>query len=247
MIGERVREVQGRIASACRRAGRKLSDVTLVCVTKQVGIAQIEEAVAAGITDVGENRVQEAQAKHAQLAGQHPQLRWHLIGHLQSNKAKSAASFFHCIHSIDSLALAEELERQLSPKSLPAPRTKGQAGEVLSPKSVKVLVEVNTSGEVSKYGVRPEEAARLVEALLALPRLRVSGLMTMAPIVQNPEQARPYFRRLRTLRDEINNRLRTPDFGLTDLSMGMSQDYEVAIEEGATMVRVGTAVFGAQT
>lgn len=221
MIRERVREVQERVAAACRRVGRDPATVTLVCVTKQAELGQIEQALAAGISDVGENRVQEARGKHATLAARYPQLRWHLIGHLQSNKAKSAASFFHCIHSIDSSALAKALERQLAASS--------------PPRRLDVLVEVNTSGEAAKYGVAPDAAPALVEAIRQLPHLRVTGLMTMAPVVDDPNQARPFFSRLRALRDAL---------GLPQLSMGMSQDYDVAIEEGATMVRVGTAIFG---
>jgi len=219
MIRERLREVQERIASACRRAGRDPSDVTVICVTKQVDVARIQEAIAAGARHVGENRVQEARPKRAALAA-HPGVRWHLIGHLQRNKARLAVQLFDVIHSVDSAELAQKLEQRVGPKT------------------VEVLVEVNTSAEASKYGVRPEEAGQLVSAIRQLPHLQLTGLMTMAPIVKDPEEARPYFQRLRMLRDAL---------GLTQLSMGMSQDYETAIEEGATMVRIGTAIFGSRT
>jgi len=210
---DRVRE---RIARAAERAGRRADDVLLVAVSKTVAADRIREAVAAGIPALGENRVQEARDKIAVLGRPVP---WHLIGHLQTNKAKEALQLFDLIHSLDRIDLARELDRRAR-----------AAGRV-----VDVLVEVNVGAEPSKGGWSPAAVATALDALTALGHLRVRGLMAIPPEVARPEDARPWFRELRTLAER---------HGLRELSIGMSHDFEVAIEEGATMVRVGTAIFG---
>ncbi len=220
-LAARIARVRERIARAAARSGRRPEDVTLVAVTKGVEPERIAAAVACGITDVGENRVQEAAAKVRALpAGS---VRWHLVGHLQRNKARAAVELFQVIHSVDRLALGVELSR----------RARGP---------LEVLVQVNVAGEPQKFGVAPSDAAGLVRALAGLPGLRVVGLMTIAPLSDDPQAVRPVFARLRELRDDLVRRGAAP--GLVHLSMGMSQDFEVAVEEGATMVRIGRAIFG---
>ncbi len=215
-IAENLRLVRERIAAACERAGRSPDEVTVVGVSKTFPASLVVEAVQAGLQDVGENRVQEAAAKIPQVleAGVRP--RWHLVGHLQTNKVKTALGLFDIIHSVDSLRLAESISC----------RTDGP---------IPVLLEVNVAGEATKFGFRPEEVAGALERIAALPGLEVQGLMTVAPIVPDPELVRPVFRRLRQLRDAL---------GLQHLSMGMTDDFEVAVEEGATIVRIGRAIFG---
>ena len=212
-IAERVAHVRQRVERAAERAGRSPADITIVAVSKSVSPQAIEEAVAAGIAHVGENRVQEAAAKIPGLRGL--PVTWHLVGHLQTNKAKTALELFDIIHSVDSLHLAEALSHR-SQRPLP------------------VLLEVNVAGEASKFGFPPDEVAAAAQAVARLPRLDLRGLMTVAPFVKDPETARPVFRELRRLRDAL---------GLAELSMGMSDDFEVAIEEGATLVRIGRAIF----
>lgn len=218
----RLAEVQQRLAAACARAGRDPAAVTLVAVSKTQPAAAVAELVALGVRDFGESRVQEAKAKIPDCPGH---LRWHLIGHLQTNKARDAVAFFDLIHSVDSLRLAEELQRQ---------------AEKLA-RRVRVLLEVNVAGEATKFGWRPDALLAELAAVNALPRLEIHGLMGMAPWSPDPERARPVFRRLRELRAECEQRLGAP---LPVLSMGMSGDFEVAVEEGSTLVRVGTALFG---
>lgn len=218
MLRDNLALVRERIRQACERVGRDPGSVTLVAVTKGLPVETIREAAALGITNVGENRVQEAAAKIAGWSGD--ALRWHLIGHLQRNKAKDAVECFGAIHSVDSLALADELERQAAKRA----------------RSLDVFVQVNVSGETTKFGCRPGEASALARHLAGHPHLRLKGLMTLAPFGTDPELARPAFRELRLLRDTIQAS------GL--LSMGMSHDFEVAIEEGADLVRIGTAIFG---
>ncbi|MCH7488987.1 MAG: YggS family pyridoxal phosphate-dependent enzyme [Chloroflexi bacterium] len=211
--------VRQRIDVACRRAGRSIEDVTLVGVSKGVSARSVAEACAAGLTDVGENRVQEAAAKIPAvraLLGTHSQPTWHLIGHLQTNKAKTATRLFDILHSVDSLRLAQALSRRANER-------------------LPVLLEVNVAQDAAKFGFAPEEVTSALAAIAALPNLDVRGLMTIAPLTDDPETSRPFFRRLRELRDTL---------GLADLSMGMTGDFEVAIEEGATMIRVGRAIFG---
>lgn len=210
---ERVRE---RIARAAERAGRRPDDVLLVAVSKTVEAERVRAAVAAGITALGENRVQEARAKIAEIGRP---VAWHLIGHLQTNKARDAVELFDVIHSVDRIELARELDRRAHAR-----------GRV-----VKVLLQVNVGGEATKGGVAPEAVAETLEALAPLRNLAVRGLMTIPPEVERAEEARGWFQALRKLAER---------HALPELSMGMSGDFEVAVEEGATMVRVGTAIFG---
>ena len=219
-IAENLTEVQKRIEEACARAGREASSVLLLPVTKGHSVAMIEEAAGLGLRVFGENKVQEAKAKIPQCSSR---LQWHMIGHLQSNKARDAVQLFSMIQSIDSLALAEEVNKW---------------AEKLS-KRMPILIEVNTGGEGSKYGFSPGNIP--VEEINAFPRLELQGLMTVAPYSTAPERVRPFFRKLKALRDECSERLGAP---LPHLSMGMSGDFEIAIEEGATIVRIGTALFG---
>ena len=238
MLAENLHRVRERIQGACHRAGRDPSSVTLVCVTKHVPLERIREAVALGVADIGENRVQDARAKHTVLGSA---VRWHLIGHLQRNKAKLAVELFDMIHSVDSGELASELDRQVSRKaSSPALRTPPAAHN--TPR-LEVLIQVNVAGEAAKFGCRPEQARTVADAVRALPHLALCGLMTIPPLVDDPEQARPHFRRLRELRDDLAAALNL-DRSTLNLSMGMSHDFEVAIEEGADLVRIGTAIFG---
>jgi pyridoxal phosphate enzyme (YggS family) len=208
--------IQARIAAAAQRAGRPASDVQLVAVSKTVPPEVVEEALAAGQTLFGENKIQEAKAKIPVVSGR---AHWHMLGHLQSNKARDAVALFELIHSVDSVKLAVELDKWAE-----------RAG-----KTQAILLEVNVSGEASKFGLKPGDVPGALEQINALSRLEVHGLMTMAPFAEEAEKARPFFRQLRELRDRL---------GLPHLSMGMSHDFEVAVEEGATLVRVGTAIFG---
>lgn len=215
-MADNLGKVKERIARAATRAGRSPGDVTLVAVSKMVDAARIAEAVRLGITDIGENWVQEAQPKIQVLESQGLKPTWHMVGHLQTNKVKAALRLFDVIQSVDSLHLAETLSRQAT-------------------RTVRVLVEVNVAGEATKTGFTPEETSGAVERLRALPNLEVMGLMTVAPLAADPEKVRPIFRTLRRMAQEL---------GLRHISMGMTDDFEVAIEEGATIVRIGRAVFG---
>lgn len=221
-IAANLEQVRERIARAAQRAGRRPEEVCLVAVTKNVDVPRILAALAAGVTDLGENRVQEAKLKRPALQAA---VRWHLVGTLQTNKVKAALQLFDLIHSLDRWPLAEELARRAK-----------AAG-----RGVEVLVEVNTSGEAAKAGIAPEEVLPFLERVRGLTGLRVRGLMTIAPAVERPEEARPFFRTLALLRAAA---VREGWTELTELSMGMSGDFEVAVEEGATMVRLGTAIFG---
>jgi pyridoxal phosphate enzyme (YggS family) len=208
--------VQAAIARACARAGRSPDDVSLIAVSKTVEVERIKLAIAAGVAALGENRVQEAREKIEALGRPVP---WHLIGALQTNKAKDAVRLFDWIHSVDRLELARELDRRA--------RALGR--------TVNALLEVNVGEEPQKSGVRPDQIKPLLDAVASLSGIGIRGLMAIPPAAPDPEQTRPHFRRLRELRDAA---------GLEHLSMGMSADFEVAVEEGATMVRVGTAIFG---
>jgi pyridoxal phosphate enzyme (YggS family) len=226
-----------RIAAAARRAGCDPDDVTLVAVAKTFPAEAVVKAYHAGVSVFGENKVQEAQPKIAAVSALlgAEAVSWHMVGHLQRNKAKRAVSLFDCIHSVDSIRLAEELEKRCA-------ALEPVLGEE---RSMSVLLEVNVSHEATKYGLPAGDHAQLeaaVEAIVALPHLELQGLMTMAPIVADPEKARPFFRRLRRLRDELARRF--PAAGWRHLSMGMTDDFEVAVEEGATLVRIGRAIFG---
>ena len=215
-IEANVARVRERIVRAAERAGRRADDVLLIGVSKTVDAARIRAAVAAGVTALGENRVQEAKAKIAELGRP---AAWHLIGHLQTNKVKDALALFDVVHSLDRVELAREVERRAAP-----------AGQV-----VEALLQVNVAAEPSKGGVAPDAVGDALDVIGKLGHVRVRGLMTIPPEVERAEDARPWFRRLRELAER---------HGLRELSMGMSGDFEVAIEEGATMVRVGTAIFG---
>lgn len=215
-IERNIAAVRVRIARACERSGRSPDSVTLVAVTKTVGPTLVRAAFEAGIGHFGENRVQEAEEKLASLRDIRAESTWHMIGHLQTNKAKTALGVFDIIQSIDSLKLAEFISRS--------------AG-----RTVPILLEVNAAGEATKGGFPPGEIGEALAKIREMPRLDVQGLMTIVPLVSDPEEARPVFRRIRELRDIL---------GLPVLSMGMSDDFEVAIEEGATLIRVGRAIFG---
>ncbi|MBK9140443.1 MAG: YggS family pyridoxal phosphate-dependent enzyme [Verrucomicrobia bacterium] len=221
-LAANLESLRHRMAAACHRAHRDPASVTLVAVSKGQPPEVVRAAADLGLSLFGENKVQEAKAKIPLCPGR---LRWHLIGHLQTNKARDAVHFFEMIHSVDSLRLAEEIQRQADKAA----------------KQVSVLLEVNVAGEASKFGYRPDALLDELSALNALPRLEIHGLMTMAPWSPDPEKARPHFRRLRELKQECEQRLGAP---LAHLSMGMTGDFEVAIEEGATLVRIGTALFG---
>ncbi|MCM8778319.1 MAG: YggS family pyridoxal phosphate-dependent enzyme [Candidatus Omnitrophica bacterium] len=228
MLKENLAKVKAKIAEACRRVDRDPGEITLVCVTKGVEIEKIKEVVSLGIMDIGENRVQEAFKKYNELQTTGYKLtakiRWHMVGHLQSNKAKYAVRIFDLIHSVDSFKLAEEINKQ---------------AERIN-KIQDILIQVNTSGEKTKFGIEPKGLFSLIGEIKKFKNLSLKGLMTIAPVVLNPEDARPYFRKLKELFDEFNYLTNHP---LTILSMGMSQDFEVAIEEGANMVRIGRAIF----
>jgi pyridoxal phosphate enzyme (YggS family) len=221
-LQENLESVRERIASAAERAGRNVSEIELVAVSKTHPAEVIREASEAGQVLFGENRVQEALAKIPLLPGK---LRWHLIGHLQSNKVRKALPHFELIHGVDSLDLARDIDR-----------IAGEEGFF-----PRLLLEVNVSGEGSKHGFDPSVLERHLEELLALPRLQIEGFMTMAPLAPEAQASRPHFRFLRELRDRLAQMSGIP---FPTLSMGMSGDYEVGVEEGATLVRVGSAIFG---
>ncbi len=216
--------MQERIAAAAARSGRKPSSVRLIAVTKTIDIDRIREAVAVGAVVLGENRVQEAKDKIEKLG---PIASWHLIGHLQTNKAKYSVKLFDLIHSVDNLQLAKEIDKQAA-----------KIGKVQD-----ILIEVSIAGEAAKAGVAVNETAALVREASKLKNISIKGLMTVPPLMDSPEDARPYFRELRELAASIAYE-NIPGASMNELSMGMSGDFEAAIEEGSTMVRVGTAIFG---
>lgn len=225
IIKENIAQVNARIAAAAERCGRTPESIQLVAVAKTHPAEAVQAAVAAGATIIGENYIQEARTKFDTLV--HLPVQWHFIGHLQSNKAKYAVRLFQLIHTVDSMRLATELDQQA-----------GKAGKVQ-----QILIQVNISGEATKSGVSEQEVAPLAGELGRLAHLKVMGLMTMPPYFDAPERARPYFAALRRLRDRIRA-LTLPNIDMDELSMGMTGDFEAAIEEGATLVRVGTAIFG---
>ena len=224
-IAENVARIRERIAAACRRAGRQPEEIRLVAVSKTVPPDLIRQAYEAGVRDFGENRVQEAAAKRPALSDL--TVTWHLVGHLQTNKAKPARELFHWVHSIDSAKLAQKLHQ----------------AAVCSGERLQVLIQVHLGDEPTKSGVGEGEVLKVVEEVSRLETLEVCGLMTLPPFFENPEDVRPCFRRLHELARSIEAR-RLPNVSMQDLSMGMSHDFDVAIEEGATIVRVGTAIFG---
>jgi len=226
-VKEQLQAVLERIGRACERSGRDPQGVRLVAVSKTVPAERVRRAVAAGVQILGENYIQETRDKQAALADL--SVSWHFIGHLQRNKAKYAVRMFDLIHSLDSLKLARELDRQAARHGRVQP----------------VLIQVNISREESKSGIATEEIETLVREVAGLEHLRLQGLMTMPPFFDQPERARPYFRKLAELARHIAQ-LGIAGVSMQELSMGMSGDFEVAIEEGATLVRVGTAIFGAR-
>ncbi len=224
MITENLQLVEEKIRMACQRSGRRREDVTLIAVSKTKPVSDIQKAYAAGIRQFGENKVQELDQKIGQLPAD---IQWHLIGHLQRNKVKYIAGRVSLIHSVDSYRLAEEINIHAKKRNIRIP----------------VLLEINAAGEESKFGVRPEEAAELVEEILPLDGVKIQGLMTVAPFVSNPEENREIFRAMKQLSVDIAGK-NYDNVSMDTLSMGMTNDYEIAIEEGATMVRVGTGIFG---
>ena len=226
-VAENIERVNQRIRRACERSGRAVEDVRLIAVSKTMPAESVRQAYAAGLREFGENRVQEAAAKRQALSDLDAV--WHLIGHLQSNKAKQACQLFSWIHSVDSLPLAQKIDRSAAALGRRLP----------------VLIEVHLGEEASKFGVEEDDLAHLAEQVGALPSLELRGLMTLPPFFDNPEDARPFFRHLRELAARIEAR-NLPGVSMRELSMGMSHDFEIAIEEGATLVRVGTAIFGAR-
>jgi pyridoxal phosphate enzyme (YggS family) len=223
-ITDNLTRLRDEIAAAAERRGRTADQVELVCVTKTVGIAETREAVAAGVSIVGENRVQEGVRKRHELPDL--EVRWDLIGHLQTNKAKAAVENFDFIHSLDSLRIAREVGKRA----------------LRAEKEIPVLLEVNVSAEESKFGYSPDTLWEDLEALGAIQGIRVQGLMTMAPFEAEPEDTRPVFVALRELADKIRGQ-QIPGIEMRHLSMGMTNDYIVAVEEGATLVRIGSAIF----
>lgn len=224
MILENIETVRENIKEACKRAGRNPEEVTLIAVSKTKPYTDIEKALPSGILDYGENKVQELSEKYEILP---KNIRWHMIGHLQRNKVKYIVDKVCLIHSVDSYRLAEEINIQAKKKNITVP----------------ILVEVNIAEESSKFGIHAEDAIALVEQIAQLENVRIKGLMTIAPLVENPEDNRQYFRNIRQLSVDIAAK-NIDNVSMNVLSMGMTGDYMVAIEEGATMVRVGTGIFG---
>jgi pyridoxal phosphate enzyme (YggS family) len=225
MIVENIKNLRKRIEQVCHKSGRKVEEVRLVAVSKTFPVDSVREAIVSGQMDFGENYVQELQEKN-QLLAQMP-IRWHFIGHLQSNKVKYVAEYVHLIHSVDDLKLGKEIDRRAE-----------QCRRVQD-----ILVEVHTTDEATKFGVNPEQTIALIKELSLLPHLRVCGLMTMGPFSDNPDDSRPSFRQTVELKKQIEAE-GIENVRMQHLSMGMSHDFEVAIEEGATLLRIGTAIFG---
>lgn len=227
MLKENLEEVEEKIAKACERAGRAREEVTLIAVSKTKPVEMLQEIYDEGIRDFGENKVQELTEKYEVMP---KDMKWHMIGHLQRNKVKYIVDKVTLIHSVDSLRLAETISREAEKKGVTVP----------------ILIEVNIAGEETKFGLSSkEEVISLTEQIAALPNLSVKGLMTVAPPAEDPEENRPFFREIRQLSVDITNK-NIDNVSMEILSMGMTGDYEVAIEEGATMVRVGTGIFGAR-
>jgi pyridoxal phosphate enzyme (YggS family) len=224
-ISENLERVRERVAQAAAKAGRAADDIELVAITKTHPAEKVREAIEAGQTLFGESRVQEARAKIPELPSN---LRWHFVGHLQKNKIRHALPLFEMIHSVDSLGLAQEVNRIAEEEGM----------------HPRILLEVNVAGEGSKFGFAPDKLREQMEEVLALPRLSILGLMTIPPLAEEVKVSRKYFVQLRELRDRLQTEFRVD---LAHLSMGMTQDYPIAVEEGATLVRVGTAIFGERT
>lgn len=226
MVTENLKQVEERICAACERSGRKREEVTLIAVSKTKPVEMMEEALRSGIRTFGENKVQEILKKEVLLPDN---IDWHLIGHLQRNKVRQIIGKTAMIHSVDSLRLAEQIQRECEKQD----------------KMVRILIEVNVAREESKYGLMPEETEETVRKIAKMPNIQMCGLMTIAPYVTDPEENRVHFRNLRKLLVDINAK-NIDNVSIRELSMGMTGDYEVAIEEGATFVRVGTGIFGSR-
>ena len=227
MLTDNLNEVRARVTAACLRSGRDPREVTLIAVSKTKPVPMLEEVYAQGVRDFGENRPQEMRDKAAELPAD---IRWHMIGRLQTNKVKYVVPRAVLIHSVDSLHLAEAIDKEAAKAGVTA----------------NILIEVNIAGEVSKGGIAPEETEGFARELAALPNLKVNGLMTIAPIVENGEENRAYFRQMRELLVDIRDK-NIDNIFMRSLSMGMTGDFETAIEEGATLVRVGTGIFGGRS
>ncbi len=225
MVAKNIEIIRQRVGAACARARRSPEEITLIAVAKTFHSPSIRQALEAGVTDIGENYVQELRRKRDEFSDEN--IRWHFIGHLQSNKVKYIAPWIHCIHAVDSLSLGKEIAHQA-----------GRIGRTLT-----IFVEVNTSDESSKFGVLPEKARNVVQQLSLLKNVDVAGLMTIGPFLPDPDSSRPSFRLLREIKTEVERE----GMLLQHLSMGMTNDFEVAIEEGSTMIRIGTAIFGKRT
>ncbi len=225
MIQENIKTIRERIDVACKRSGRNPLDVSLVAVSKTFPAEAVGEALDAGLVDIGENYVQELLPKRDSLAER--DIRWHFIGHLQSNKVKYIIDWIYLLHAVDNVGLAREIDRRA----------------LVSRRTVDVLIEVNTTSEQSKFGLTPEMTVEFVKSLSQFQNIRIAGLMTIGPFLPDPEGSRPMFRTLRLLKEELAH-LGQQNVAMRHLSMGMTGDFEVAIEEGATIVRIGTAIFG---
>lgn len=226
MVTENLKLVEEKICAACERSGRKREEVTLIAVSKTKPVEMIEEAMQSGICTFGENKVQEILKKEVLLPAN---IDWHLIGHLQRNKVRQIIGKTAMIHSVDSLRLAEQIQKECEKQD----------------ETVRILIEVNVAREESKYGLMPEETEEVVRKIAKMPNIHMCGLMTIAPYVTDPEENRVHFRNLRKLLVDINAK-NIDNVSIRELSMGMTGDYEVAIEEGATLIRVGTGIFGSR-
>lgn len=224
MIRENIEHVRENIRAACEKSGRKAEDVTLIAVSKTKPVSMLQEAYECGCRDFGENKVQELMEKWEQMP---KDIRWHMIGHLQRNKVKYIVDKVYMIHSVDSLRLAEEISKEAGKKGV----------------TVSILIEINVAEEETKFGTTCEDAVQLVEEIAKLPHLVIKGLMTIAPYVENAEENKQYFEKLRQIYVDINHK-NIDNVYMAELSMGMTGDYETAIAEGATYVRVGTGIFG---
>ena len=222
-----IANIKTRVKAAAERSGRDFNDINIIAVTKNFPVSIIQKAVDQGIVILGENRVQEAAAKVENVKGD---VQWHLIGHLQKNKVKRAVEMFSMIQSVDSISLANEINKR-------ADKLK---------RVVEILVQINIGRETTKYGIEPQQAISFIKDVSLLSNLKVRGLMTIAPYKENPEEVRVYFRHMREIYENIKNKS-FENIDMTYLSMGMSNDFEVAIEEGANMIRIGTGIFGART
>lgn len=236
-IKENVTAILDRIRKVALEVGRRPEEITLVAVTKTIPIDLIEQAIQAGITNVGENRIQEAIPKIQALKEKYPHVTWHMIGHLQGNKVKQAVENFDVVQSVDSLKLARGIVDQEIRGSGTGDREIGGSG------TKRIMIEVNTSGEAAKFGVAPDDTIKLLQNISAFGTLQVEGLMTIGPLTDDLNQIRMAFKKLKQLSDQIKS-LNLPNVDMKYLSMGMSHDFEIAIEEGSNMVRIGSAIFG---